>query len=126
MSMLGKQTTSMLELFCLTSSRFAQAWRKQSTMRHTRYMVQCCQLLAQRKEHPSDVLITSMIELSELICRINDYFSYDDIDNTEVNGEIMLKATTLSFRNELDQIRNSIPIEAKNNSKGFSILRLTG
>jgi hypothetical protein len=94
-------------------------------MRHTRYMVQCCQLLAERREHPTDGLITPMIELSELTCRINDYFSYDDIDNTDVNGEMMLSFTTLNFRAELDRIRNSIAVDDKHNSKLFTILKYT-
>ncbi|KAF2683132.1 hypothetical protein K458DRAFT_390404 [Lentithecium fluviatile CBS 122367] len=94
---------------------FAQAWRKRSTMRHTRYMTQCCALLAERKEYSSDELITPLIELSELTCRINDYFSYDDMENAEVTGDMILSFTTLSFRSDLDRIRNSVSASAKEN-----------
>jgi hypothetical protein len=79
-------------------------------------MTQCCHLLAERKEHDSDVFIQPLIELSELTCRVNDYFSYDDIENAEVNGDMILSFTTLSFRSDLDRIRNSIPPNIKGNS----------
>jgi hypothetical protein len=88
-------------------------------MSHTRYMIQCCQTLAERKEHASDMFITPLVELSELTCRINNYFSYDDIENAEVNGDMIVSSTTLSFRSDLDRIRKSIPAEAKDNRKWF-------
>jgi hypothetical protein len=74
-------------------------------------------MLANRKEHRSDVLITPMVELCELTCRISDYFSYDDIENAEVRGDMMLSCTILNFRADLDRIRVSIPPEAKDNRK---------
>ena len=80
-------------------------------------MALCCQVIAERKEHPTDVFITSLVELSELTCRVNDYFSYDDIDNAEVNGDMMLSFTTVNFKSDLDRIRNSIHPDAQGNSR---------
>jgi len=88
-------------------------------------MAQCCQIIAERKEHASDMFITPLIELSELTCRINDYFSYDDIDNAEVHGDMILSSTTLNFRSDLERIRNSIPADAKSNREWSLCFKLT-
>jgi hypothetical protein len=79
-------------------------------------MQRCCQVLAERKEYASDILITPLIELSELTCRISDFFSYDDMESAEVQGELMLSSAVLNFRRELDQIRSAIDPATKDNS----------
>lgn len=86
-------------------------------MPYTKYVQKCCKLLVERKEHPSDILIAPLVELSELTSRVNDFFSYDDIECAEVGGEMMLSSAVLHFRRDLDQIRSTIDAAAKNNSE---------
>ncbi|KAF1951584.1 hypothetical protein CC80DRAFT_204263 [Byssothecium circinans] len=93
----------------------AQAWRKRATMQHTRYMAQCAERLTTRLEYVTDALMAPLIQLSELVCRINNFFSYDDVDNAEVKGELMLELSTTNFSTELDRIRDTAPLIVKNN-----------
>jgi hypothetical protein len=51
------------------------------------------------------------------MCRIGNYFSYDDIDNADVKGDIMLEMSTANFCTELDRIRDTAPLAAKDNGK---------
>ncbi|KAF2871406.1 hypothetical protein BDV95DRAFT_40118 [Massariosphaeria phaeospora] len=115
---------AFLGSYCLTTA-FAQAWRKRSTMRRTRYMAQCCESLVAQLEYPSDALISPMVQLSDLTCRVNEYFSYDDIDNAEVSGEMMLDMATGNFASELERIKDAVPICLKHNTTlnlGFYLL----
>lgn len=76
-------------------------------MVYTRYMAQCCESF----KHScalTDVLISPMVQLCELWSRVNDHFSYDNIEYTEVHGELMLSMLTTTFRQEVKRIRDSI------------------
>ncbi|KAH8732874.1 hypothetical protein GQ44DRAFT_721115 [Phaeosphaeriaceae sp. PMI808] len=85
---------------------FAQAWRKPATLRYTRHMSQCCDAFIESSV-PTDVLIHPMIQTSELLSRVNDQFSYDDIENADVKGELLIGMSTTSFLAELKCIRES-------------------
>lgn len=74
-------------------------------------MDQCCQFFADHPEGASDALIAPLIRSSELMTRISDYFSYDDIDSADVQGDLMLEVSTTNFRSELDRIRSSTPTD---------------
>jgi hypothetical protein len=99
----------------LTITRFAQAWRKRTTVPYTRAIARACQSFSQRPEYPSDLLITPLVQSSELMCRINDYFSYDDIEDSEIRGETMLKLSTTNFSAELQRLRDATPEPVKMN-----------
>lgn len=73
-------------------------------------------MFAQQPEHSSDLLIAPLVQLSELMCRINDHFSYDDIKNSEMNGEIGLELSTSNFSAELQRLRDSMPPSVQQNS----------
>ncbi|KAF2119342.1 hypothetical protein BDV96DRAFT_343251 [Lophiotrema nucula] len=94
---------------------FAQAWRKPTTLQYTRYMAQCCKSVTESREVNSDILVSPLVKLSNLVSRVNDYFSYDDIDNAEVKGEAMLESSSLTFQSELAQIKENIPDDLKHN-----------
>jgi hypothetical protein len=51
------------------------------------------------------------------MCRINDYFSYDDIEDSEIHGETMLKLSTTNFSAELQRLRDTIPDPVKPNCR---------
>jgi hypothetical protein len=87
-------------------SRYAQAWRKRTTLSYTRYMAQCCDAFAESSV-PTDVLIRPLIKAGELLSRVNDQFSYDDIDNADVKGEILLEMSVTSFLAELKHIKDT-------------------
>jgi hypothetical protein len=82
---------------------------------YTRTIARACQSFFQRPEYPSDLLITPLVQASELMCRINDYFSYDEIEDSEIRGETMLKLSTTNFSAELQRFRDSIPEPVKMN-----------
>ncbi|KAH7372288.1 hypothetical protein BKA66DRAFT_572409 [Pyrenochaeta sp. MPI-SDFR-AT-0127] len=85
---------------------FAQAWRKRTTLPFTRFMAQCCDTFAQ-SSIPTDTLISPLIKACELVSRVNDYFSYDDIENADVRGELMLEIATSNFRRELALVKDA-------------------
>jgi hypothetical protein len=100
----------------LTAIRFAYAWRKRCPLPFTKYTEQCYQHIAEQSKRPTDALIAPLIQLSELICRVNDHFSYDDIDNAEFAGEMMLEMAMKNFQTELERIRDAVPRSLSQNS----------
>ena len=74
-------------------------------------------MFSQQPEYPSDLLITPLVQSSELAMRISDYYSFDDIDETEVRGETLLKLSTNNFSAELQKLRESIPESIRTNSE---------
>lgn len=107
----------------LIATRFAHIWRKRTTMQYTRSLARNCQSFADHPEHSSDILIAPLIRLSELKRRISDYFSYDEIEFSEINGEAMLDLSTSNFRSELQRLEDSLPEGVRKNSE-FSLIQL--
>lgn len=89
---------------------FNHAWRKTTTLSYTRFLSQCCAAF-QGSSVPSDILINPLIKANELLSRVNEHFSYFDIDNAEIRGDIILEMSTSSFLAELDRIRESIAFD---------------
>lgn len=69
-------------------------------------MAQCCDAF-NGSSVPTDALIRPFIQTSELLSRINTHFSYDDIENADVKGEMMLEISANSFLGELAHIKDS-------------------
>ncbi|KAF2260070.1 hypothetical protein CC78DRAFT_536671 [Lojkania enalia] len=103
---------------------FAQAWRKRCTMTFTKYMAQCSALLGQELREPTDALISPLIRLSELLCRVNDSFSYDDVASADIRGDMIIDLSISNFRGELDRIRQTLPIKVMENFTIQHTLRL--
>ncbi|KAF2652369.1 hypothetical protein K491DRAFT_577449, partial [Lophiostoma macrostomum CBS 122681] len=93
------------------NSVYAQTWRKCNTLPHSKFMVQCYQSLSTKPEYPSDTLIAPMIQSSELMCRVCEHFSYNDIPNADIKGQMMLESATSSFCSEMERIKDSVPME---------------
>jgi hypothetical protein len=109
-----------LKMFLMTDAiSFTQAFRKGSTMNHTRYMVSCCQTLTENEEQPTDALIAPLIRLSVLMGRINDHFSYDDIDNAMIKGDMVVEMSICNFRVELEGIKETIPSAFQQNRESL-------
>lgn len=107
---------------------FAQAWRKRTTLPYTRYMAQCTEAFA-GSDVATDDLIKPIIQASELLARVNEYFSYDDIDNSDIRGENMLQMSTTNFLGELKRISNAVATQSllSSNSKlGSQELSIAG
>ncbi|KAF1848917.1 uncharacterized protein K460DRAFT_364856 [Cucurbitaria berberidis CBS 394.84] len=98
------------------AAEFAHTWRKRTTMPYTRALARHCQSFADRPEHPPDVLIAPLVRLSELKCRISDYFSYDEIEFSEINGDSTLDLSTGNFRSELQRLEESLPEVVRQNT----------
>ncbi|KAH7383846.1 hypothetical protein BKA66DRAFT_511923 [Pyrenochaeta sp. MPI-SDFR-AT-0127] len=94
---------------------FAHAWRKRTTMPYTRSLACHCQSLAEHPEYPSDALIAPLVRLSELMCRISEFFSYDEIAYSDISGESTLDLSTTNFRSELQRLQESIPVSVNQN-----------
>jgi len=60
-------------------------------MSFTKFMEKCIDSFAEDPDEPTDVFIAPLVQLSNLTVRIGDQFSYDDIENAEFNGEIMIE-----------------------------------
>ncbi|KAH7411995.1 hypothetical protein DE146DRAFT_751139 [Phaeosphaeria sp. MPI-PUGE-AT-0046c] len=106
---------ALLGAFYLAAA-FAQAWRKRTTVPYTRTIARICQMFSQNPEHPSDLLIMPLVQSSELAMRISDYYSFEDIDETEIRGETLLKLSTSNFSAELQKLRIGIPESVQTNS----------
>jgi hypothetical protein len=97
-------------------SRYAQAWRKRSSLPYTRWLSQCCDYFNDSSV-PSDALIRPLVQASELLSRISTYFSYDDVENAEVKGETMLNLSVNNFSADLTHIKESLSPLLKHSSK---------
>lgn len=75
-------------------------------MSYTRYMAHCCETF-KHSTLPTDALITPIVQACELWSRVNDHFSYDSIEYTEVHGELMLSMSTANFRKELQRVKDA-------------------
>lgn len=81
-------------------------------------MSQCCNFFNDSSV-PSDALIRPFVQASELLSRVSTYFSYDDIENAEVQGEVMLNMSVNNFLADLLHIKGSALLSSvpKQNSK---------
>jgi hypothetical protein len=86
-------------------------------MPYTKYIEQCCLYLRQKKEFPTDELIWHFVRNQELSRRIQDTFSYDDLDNTEIRGEQCTNTTAKSFLSDLDNLLREVPPSLQDNCK---------
>lgn len=68
-------------------------------------MSQCCDAF-DGSSVISDALIRPLIQASELLCRVNEHFSYEDIDNAYVKGDVLLDVSVTTFLTELKHIRD--------------------
>jgi hypothetical protein len=84
---------------------------------------QCCAAF-EGSSVPSDILISPLVKANELLSRVNDHFSYSDIDNADIQGDVLLEMSTTSFLAELDHIKESIAFNQilKSNSECQKVL----
>jgi hypothetical protein len=81
-------------------------------------MTQCCDAFSSSPV-PTDALIRPFVQASELLSRVNTYYSYEDLDNAEVRGEMILQTSVNSFQRELLHMKRtaSSPPQLKQHSK---------
>ena len=82
-------------------------------MPYTRTLARYCQSFTERPEFPSDALIAPLVHIGDLMCRITDYFSYDDVAFSDIKGDSALELSTSNFRSELQRIEDSMPDSLK-------------
>ncbi|KAJ4372061.1 hypothetical protein N0V83_003834 [Neocucurbitaria cava] len=85
---------------------YAQAWRTRTTLSHTHYMAECCNSFI-GSPIATDVLITPLVQLCELASRVSEHFFYDDIENSEIKGELIIQMSIHGFRKELLRIKDA-------------------
>jgi hypothetical protein len=89
-------------------------------------MDHCCRLLVELKEYKTDELIPHFVRSQELSRRIVDTFSYDDLNNGEIRGELLVVLTSDAFTRDLNRLRLEIPLDFQKNSKNtFSSIELS-
>jgi hypothetical protein len=70
-------------------------------------------------------LIPHLVQSQELSRRIADTFSYDDLNNGEIRGEILVNLTSDAFSRDLDRLRLEVPLDLqKNGKKSFQSVEL--
>ncbi|KAF2103559.1 hypothetical protein NA57DRAFT_53074 [Rhizodiscina lignyota] len=69
------------------------------------HMEYCCQSLTQLKEYITDELIQHFVRSQELGRRIVDTFSYDDLNNGEIRGELLITMASEAFIRDLHCLR---------------------
>jgi hypothetical protein len=79
-------------------------------------MAQCCDAFIDPSVS-TDALILPLIQASELLSRINVHFSYDDTDNSDIRGELMLDISATSFLGELKRVKEATPTTVQKNSQ---------
>ncbi|KAH7087002.1 hypothetical protein FB567DRAFT_560770 [Paraphoma chrysanthemicola] len=101
---------------------FSQSWRRRTTLPYTRYMQQCCDSFSESSV-PTDALIRPLTQASELLSRVNAHFSYDDLENAEIKGEMLLDMSVTSFVRELSHIKASpgVTILMRSNSESLGL-----
>jgi hypothetical protein len=85
-------------------------------------MAQCCDAFVE-SSLSTDVFIRPLIKTSELLSRVNDHFSYDDIDNADVKGEILLEMSVTNFLAELKYIKDATLLSRLLHENSMSTLR---
>lgn len=86
-------------------------------MVYTKYMIQCCQELTERKEYDSDVWIEPMLRLSALTSRVGEAYNYHNPSTPLIRGEAAIHFTTNSLLRELSDIERILPARLGNNSE---------
>jgi hypothetical protein len=51
------------------------------------------------------------------MCRVSDYFSYNDIHDGDVKGQMMLDSATRNFCSEMERIKDAVPTEHRKHSE---------
>jgi hypothetical protein len=80
-------------------------------------MEHCCQSIAGVKEYPTDELIEHIVRSQELARRIFDAFSYDDLNNGEIRGELIVTLTSDAFIRDLDRLQLALPRDLQQNGE---------
>jgi hypothetical protein len=86
-------------------------------MPHTKYTEQCCQELAVAQEYSTDELVIPLVKIQQLARRVFDSFSYDDLNNGEIDGEFMTGVTVDALMRDFQSLRLSIGPRLRQNGK---------
>lgn len=86
-------------------------------MAHTKHTEQCCQKLAVAQEYSTDELVIPLVKIQQLARRVFDTFSYDDLNNAEIDGEFMTGVTVDALMRDLQSLRLSIGPSLRQNGK---------
>ncbi|KAL7908504.1 hypothetical protein GGI35DRAFT_62245 [Trichoderma velutinum] len=104
-----------LGTYCI-SSLVASTLRKCTALPYTKYMAHCCRSLAAQKEYDTDDLISPLVRSQELLRRVIDAFSYDDMNTDIILGEFAIVSTADAFMRELNLSRPEVPFSYQKNT----------
>jgi hypothetical protein len=88
-------------------------------MAYSKYMEDCCASLTEAREYPTDALIRPLVESQKLARRIFDTFSYDDLNNVEVRGDLMIALMKEAFTRDLERLQFEVPQNLQQGGKSL-------
>ena len=86
-------------------------------MPYTKSIRRACELLATLKECQTDEMLIYLIRITELSQRVHETFSFDELENVDIRGEVITNITVQSFMQNLENLQSAIPGSLKENSK---------
>lgn len=96
--------------------RVASILRNRTALPCTKYMLYCCQWLAEVKEYATDALIPYLVRSQKLSRLIADTLSYDDLSNGEIREEFLITLTSDAFLRDVENLRLEVPPYFQKNS----------
>jgi hypothetical protein len=82
-------------------------------------MAQRCEYLVKCQDAPSDKFIWQYIHNQDLLRRVSDTFSYDDIDHCDIKDAMTTELTAKAFIREINPRSREIPVEMQKNGKHY-------
>ena len=99
-------TTLSLPAPQLTLDRMAML-RKELAMTHTKWIDNCCHILEVEQESPTDVYVLALINARCLVQSIGERFSYDDLNNTRRQNDVVIQMSLNGFKKDIEQLESS-------------------
>ena len=86
-------------------------------IRYSKYVDDCCRVISEAAEYPTDIYVVHLTRLHGLANRITGTLFHDDCNVTTGFASAPIVACVKSLESELLQLRNSLPGGAHQNSK---------
>lgn len=95
----------------LTQFGFSQCYRKLTAVRHTAYLEQCCKLLDEAAEYPTDAYLTSLVRVQMFLSRGLEASSLDEPEGL-ASSTAAVSMYVKSFQRELRDSRTTLSASA--------------
>jgi hypothetical protein len=86
-------------------------------MRYTSYTEECCRIIEDSKEYPSDLYLVQLVRMLRMTERIHRILTFDQYDTTELILSAPIGMCINSLAAELRKIKESITSVTQNDCK---------